>query len=265
MVKIVSDNYFKISNEIRKKILLTAYNAGSSSAHIGGALSTVDVLMQVYKNYICKNKNNKIILSKGHACLALYCVLAQFKKISVSDLKKFEKNGSYLLGHPVRNLLKGIEYSSGSLGMGLSYACGLALLELNKIKKSEIFVILGDGECNEGSVWEAAMTSAHYNLNNITAIIDNNGFQQTGKNSEILDTLSLEKKWKSFGWHVVKINGHNPVDIKKSLTLNTKKPKLILAKTIKGKGVKEFENNNYWHHSVLTKEKYKKVINDLND
>jgi transketolase len=262
-----NNNYENISKNIRKNILHTAMMAGSSSAHIGGALSLAEIISVLFEDKIKKSKTKeikKLILSKGHACLVLYSALKQFKFLTQKELNSFEKNGSILLGHPVRNIPKGIEYSSGSLGMGLSYSAGLSHgYNLNDISH-ELFVILGDGECNEGSVWEAAMTISHHKLKNISVILDVNGFQQTGKTKEILNLINLKKKWKSFGWETLSINGHDFKQIKKAINKKTELPKVIIAKTKKGAGVKEFENNNTWHHNILTKSKYQQIIKKIN-
>lgn len=262
----MKNEYKKIAKNIRLKILKTANSAGSNSAHIGGALSLVEIFTVLFKDYISKTKKSfpkKIILSKGHACLVLYSSLNEFNKISDNDLSSFEKNQSKLLGHPVKNSQLGIEFSSGSLGMGMSYAAGLSLGYKMKKINHQIFVVLGDGECNEGSIWEAAMSISHHNLQDLTVIVDVNKYQQTGKTSEILNLKNLEKKWKSFGFHTIKIDGHNFSEIIKSLNKKVYLPKLILANTIKGRGIEEFENNNDWHHNVLTKNKYLEIIKKL--
>lgn len=257
---------YQIAKNIRLNILKAANHAGSNSAHIGGALSLVEIFSVLFSSYISKTSKSfpkKVILSKGHACLVLYSSLAEFKRISHKELLTFEKNNSKLLGHPVKNEKKGIEFSSGSLGMGLSYAAGLSFGYNFDKKKHQIFVVIGDGECNEGSIWEAAMTISHHNLINITIILDANGYQQTGKTKDILDLKNLEKKWQGFGFHTIKIDGHNFTQINKALSKKIKKPKIIIAKTIKGRGVQEFENNNTWHHNVLTKSKYEQIIKSL--
>ena len=156
-------------------------------------------------------------MSKGHACLAYYASLFENKFLSEKDLISFEKNDSELLGHPVRNMNKGIEFSTGSLGMGLSIGIGVALSLKKRNKKNHVFIILGDGECNEGSVWEGAMAASHFKLDNITVIIDNNNFQQTGSNETIMSLGDLNSKWKSFNWDVKEINGHSYEEILKSL------------------------------------------------
>jgi|TARA_B110000881_G_C18532325_1_gene493811 transketolase len=271
----MSENLKKISISIRKNILLMAKSAGSSSAHIGGALSIADVMsvlvgeqmkLSSKKNGYSEDERDRIILSKGHGCLAYYAGLFEFGFLSKEDLVTFEKNGSELLGHPVRNKKKGIDFSTGSLGMGLSLGIGVALAAKKKNKSFSVYVILGDGECNEGSVWEAAMSAAHFKLDNVTIIIDNNNFQQTGSNEKIMSLGNIKSKWESFGWHTEQIDGNNIDEILSTFKKisEIKKPKAIIAKTIKGKGVSFIENNNVWHHSILTQKKYDEAINELN-
>jgi transketolase len=262
----------KFSNNIRKNILEMALSAGASSSHFGGALSIVEIISFLFGHHMKFNKEDplwedrdRFILSKGHACLAYYSALSEIGFISKEELKTFEKDDSNLLGHPVLNKKLGIEYSNGSLGMGLSIGIGVALSIKRKKKNNNVYVVLGDGECNEGSVWEAAMAAPNYDLDNLYAFIDNNNFQQTGSNEDIMNLGELSQKWSSFGWEVVDLDGHNIEeifdffkDIKKS-----SKPIAIIAKTIKGKGFSFAENNNDWHHAVLTKSIYEKALEEL--
>lgn len=260
-----------LSKNLRKDILNMSFSAGASSSHLGGALSIVEIIASLfgYKMKINSNpqwsERDRFILSKGHACLAYYAALHQVGYISDKELKTFEKDDSNLLGHPVINKKLGIDFSNGSLGMGLAIGIGIAISSKKKKKQNEVFVILGDGECNEGSVWEAAMAASHFKLNNLSAIIDNNKFQQTGTNNLIMNTEIMEDKWKSFGWDTFVIDGHNIEEICKILDLkkNATKPKAIIANTIKGKGFTFSENNNDWHHSVLTKSLYEQGIKEL--
>ena len=208
---------------------------------------------------------DRFILSKGHACLAFYAALHQIGFLKNSDLKTFEKNESNLMGHPVLNKKIGIDFSTGSLGMGLSIGIGTSLAAKKKKKNYTTYVIIGDGECNEGSIWESAMAAPNLKLNNLVVILDNNGFQQTGKNSEILNLKNLSVKWKSFGWETITVDGHNISKILKALKNDSsKKPKIIIAETIKGKGFSFSENNNSWHHSVLSKSNYEQGLKELN-
>ena len=260
------------SKKIRENILNMAYSAGSSSAHIGGALSIADIVSLLFvhkmkiisKNPLDKNRD-RFILSKGHACLAYYAGLSELGFISKDELKTFEKNNSNLLGHPVINRKLGIEFSNGSLGMGLSLGIGVAIASKKKKNKINVFVVLGDGECNEGSVWEAAMAAPNFQLDNLYVIIDKNNFQQTGTNQEIMDLGDLKKKWTSFGWETVELDGHNFEELLNyfSKSDDIKKPKAIIANTVKGKGFSFSENDNNWHHGILTKSVYENALDEL--
>ncbi len=262
----------KFTKNLRKKILHMAYVAGSNSSHFGGALSIAEIISTLFASKMNIDKSNpnwedrdRFILSKGHACLAYYAALCEIGYISNNELETFEKDNSNLLGHPVINRKIGIEFSNGSLGMGLSLGIGLALASKKKKKNFKIYVIVGDGECNEGSVWEAAMAAPNFNLDNLYVIIDKNNFQQTGSNKEIMDVGNLVEKWKSFSWHTTEVDGHNIGELVNALESNidTKKPKAIIANTIKGKGFSFSENNNDWHHSILSKSFYEKAIKEI--
>ena len=238
------------SNRVKKNILEMAFSAGASSSHFGGALSIVDIVSVLFGHRMKLNDDpnwddrDRFILSKGHACLAYYAALCEVGYISKDELKTFEKNDSNLLGHPVTNKKLGIDFSNGSLGMGLSLGIGVSLALKKKNKDNKVYTVLGDGECNEGSVWEAAMAASNYKLDNLFAIIDKNNFQQTGLNQDIMNTDNLMDKW---------FNAE-----KKS-----KKPKAIIANTVKGKGFSFSENNNNWHHAVLSKSQYEIALKEL--
>ena len=261
----------KFTKNIRKNIIFSAYKAGVKSAHIGGALSISDIvavlysdILKVKKQKFLSDNRDRFILSKGHACLALYAALVEKKFLKKKDLETFEMNGSKLLGHPIMNKLLGIEFSTGSLGMGLALGVGVALAAKRKKKKFNTYVIIGDGECNEGSIWESVLCASHFKLDNIVIIVDKNNFQQTGQNTNIMDLKDLKSKFKSFGCSTYEIDGHNLKKIFKSLKTKVKnKPKVIIANTIKGKGIELFENDNNWHHSIITKEIYKNIIKEL--
>ena len=265
-------NIKKFSLEVKKNILEMALAAGASSAHFGGALSIVEIIsilfahqMKIDKKNVNWEKRDRFILSKGHACLAYYAALCEIGYISKEELKTFEKNDSNLLGHPVKNIKLGIDFSNGSLGMGLSLGIGVALSSKKKKLNFNVYVILGDGECNEGSVWEAAMAAPNFKLDNLYVIIDKNNFQQTGSNKEIMSVENLKDKWSSFGWHAIELDGHNIEDLFEFFknSQKIKKPKAIIANTVKGKGFSFSENNNQWHHSVLTKSLYEKAIKEI--
>ena len=257
---------------VRKNILEMAVSAGSNSAHFGGALSITEIISTLFAYQMKIDKKNpsweerdRFILSKGHACLAYYAALSEVGYISKDELKTFEKNDTNLLGHPVINRNLGIEFSNGSLGMGLSLGIGVAISSKKKKKNFNIYVVVGDGECNEGSVWEAAMAAPNFNLNNLYAVIDKNNFQQTGSNKEIMNVENLKDKWSSFGWHTVELNGHNVQELYNFFIESKKinKPKAVIANTIKGKGFSFSENNNDWHHSILSKSFYEKALKEL--
>jgi transketolase len=258
--------------QVRKKILEMAVSAGSSSAHFGGALSITEIISTLFAHQMKIDKTNpnwderdRFILSKGHACLAYYAALSEIGYISNEELKTFEKNDSNLLGHPVINRSIGIDFSNGSLGMGLSLGIGVAISSKKKNKKFNVYVIIGDGECNEGSIWEAAMAAPNFKLDNLYVLIDKNNFQQTGSNEKIMNVNNLKDKWSSFGWHTVELDGHNIHELCKFFETGKKinKPKAAIANTIKGKGFSFSENNNDWHHSVLSKSFYEKAIKEL--
>jgi len=258
--------------QVRKNILEMALSAGASSAHFGGALSITEIIstlfayqMKIDKKNPNWNERDRFILSKGHACLAYYAALCEVGYISKKELKTFEKNDTNLLGHPVINRNLGIEFSNGSLGMGLSLGIGVALSSKKKGGKFNVYVVVGDGECNEGSVWEAAMAAPNFKLDNLYVIVDKNNFQQTGSNKEIMSVANLKDKWTSFGWHTVELNGHSVQELYDFFNKSHKisKPKALIANTIKGKGFSFSENNNDWHHSVLSKSFYEKALKEL--
>lgn len=262
----------ELAKQIRKNILFAAFNAGARSAHIGGALSIVEIVATLYGQIMKLSPDkpldpnrDRFILSKGHACLALYSVLAEKGYFKRDELKNFEKSGSFLLGHPVMNRTKGIEFSTGSLGMGLSLGIGVAYAAKKRNMKYSTYVVLGDGECNEGSVWEGAMSAAHLKLDNLTVVVDKNNLQQTGKNEDILDLKNLTEKWKSFGWNTYEVDGHNVDELLNILKKKheNQRPISIVANTVKGKGFGFSENNNDWHHTILTKKNYDIALEEL--
>lgn len=257
---------------IRKKCLEIAFAKNPNATHLGGALSTIEILVSLY--YDIMNLNPKVpkwelrdrfFLSKGHSILGYYSILNDLGYFSEEILFSYGTNSTQLPGHPVRNKQLGVEFTNGSLGMGLGVAIGHAIAAKRRNMSYNTYVLMGDGECNEGSVWEGAMAAPHFGLNNLTAIIDNNGLQQTGTNDEISKVEDFAKRFESFGWNTIKVDGHNFDELNNALcSVNDKKPKLIIAKTTKGKGISFTENNNAWHHGVLTKEYYSKALAELN-
>jgi transketolase len=263
-------NTLSLSKNLRKNILDMSLSAGAASSHFGGALSCVDIISVLFQNIINYDKQNykkicrdRFVLSKGHACMALYSILYELGILSSSELNSFEKSQSILLGHPVQNLDKGIELSTGSLGMGISISMGFAIAAKRKKLDSKIYTIIGDGECNEGSVWEVALSAPKFNLDNFVVIVDRNKYQQTGSSDDILNLNSLTSKWKSFNWDVFEINGHDIKEIYNALVKKTNLPKVIIANTVKGKGFTFSEDNNDWHHKILTKSQYEEALKEL--
>ncbi len=263
------------SKNIKRKILEMAYVAGSSSSHFGGALSIVEIISTLFAHQLNIKKDDpewlerdRFILSKGHACLAYYAALSEIGYLSEEDLKTFEKDGSILSGHPVKSPKHGIEFSTGSLGIGLSIGLGLALGAKKKKKTNKVYIIIGDGECNEGSIWESALAAPNLKLDNLVVIVDKNNFQQTGSTENIMNTDKLKDKWVSFGWSVREVNGHDINELLNyfaSLKDNSNTPNLLIANTIKGKGFSFSENNNDWHHAVMTKTNYEKAMQELKE
>jgi len=262
----------EMTKRMRKNILDMSLCAGSESSHFGGGLSIVEITATLFgsiMSYDAKNPEwedrDRFILSKGHGCLGYYTALHEIGLISKDDLMKFEKTNSYLLGHPVMNRKKGIEFSNGSLGMGLSIGIGVALAAKKRKKNYKVYVLIGDGECNEGSVWEAAMAAPNFKLNNIISIVDRNNLQQTGTNKEIMSVGDIAEKWRSFAWDVIELDGHNIKELYDAFSneRNSTKPLAIIANTIKGKGFSFSENNNDWHHKIMSKSQYELAIKEL--
>ncbi len=256
------------SNEIRLTILDAIYHSGKG--HVGGAFSCTDILVALYYGGVLKydstnpklEQRDRFILSKGHAAIALYAILADLDYFSNSELELFN-NGGMLGEHPDISI-PGIEINSGSLGHGLGVGAGMALAAKIDEKKYKIFVLLGDGECNEGSVWEAAMFAAHHNLDNLTGIVDRNGLCIHGSTEEINHLDPLDKKFESFGWCVETMDGHDIDEIvSKVKDNNSGKPKMIIANTVKGKGVSFMENVASWHHGNISDDLYEQAKTEL--
>ncbi|MHB8062984.1 MAG: transketolase [Ruminiclostridium sp.] len=253
-----------MAKNMRINALKMAMGCGST-AHIGGALSFIDIMAVLYGAVLKYDKllpqwedRDRFILSKGHGVLGFYPVLAEAGIIKQEMLETFQNNGTDLVAHPVMNLSIGIESSNGSLGQGLSMAVGISIAAKKLCKKYRTFVLLGNGECNEGSVWEAAMSAAHYKLDNLFAIIDNNSLQSDGKSEDVLNMGDMRNKWEAFGWNTVEIDGHDIEALLQAFTstYDKNRPTVMIANTIKGKGVSFMENNNEWHHNRLTQELY---------
>lgn len=240
--------------QMQKYVLDAAYNG--QEGHIPSALSILDILYVAYGSVINKQSfDNKFILSKGHGCLALYAALTHYGYLSMSELLTFGKFSSKLGGHPDRNLIPGVEASTGSLGHGMPIAVGMAWSKKLQNKGGKIFVLIGDGEANEGSIWESALLAAEHDLGNLVCIIDYNH-----SSDRALNMGSFADKFESFGWEVLEIDGHNHAEIKDALNFSAEKPLCVIANTHKGNGIAEMVDNPAWHHSKLTIEKYNELI-----
>ena len=257
--------------DIRKDILKMLMLAGSG--HTGGSLSTVDILVALYYNTLKNDpakpdwrERDRFLLSKGHACPALYAVLAHKGYFPKDMLWTLRKLGSQLQGHPQIGL-PGVEISSGSLGQGLSISNGIALAaRLDGLTAMRVYCLMGDGETNEGQVWEAAMTAAHYKLDNVCAIIDFNKLQIDGFCCEVMDLGAFKHKWESFGWNAIEADGHDIASLIGAFEKAAAKkgmPSVVIANTVKGKGVSFVENKAEWHGIAPKKEEYERAIKEL--
>ena len=258
------------ANKLRRKSLKIALDAGKNGSHLGAGLSLIEIFATLYSgivNISSKNKTDinrdRVIISKGHCVLSYYSVLNEIGFLSDNDISCFETNGAVLHGHATRDVSRGIEFSGGSLGLGLSYAIGVALAGKMKKLNYHVYAIIGDGECNEGIIWESCMSAAHFKLDNLTIIIDHNKLQYDGDVKDIMDMGCLKTKFEAFGFHTNDIDGHSVKQI--SQAFNDKvinKPHAIVANTIKGKGVTFMENKKEWHHSILTLDQYNQAISE---
>ena len=255
--------------DIRKRILELAFKAGSNGSHLGGSLSAVEILNTLYHSGFNFNPadeaRDRLILSKGHAALVLYCVLESVGIITKEDVETFEQNGTTLFAHAKKNISKGIEFSGGSLSLGISYAVGVALACKSKGINNRIFVLLGDGECDEGLVWEAVMSAVNYHLDNLTFVVDCNGLQSDGYTKDVMDHSPLEKKFESFGCKVVSVDGHSEKEVAEVYKVKSNDcPLVIVAHTVKGKGVSFMENLQQWHHGTLSQAQYEQAMEEVN-
>lgn len=258
--------------DIRKGILTMLAVAGSG--HTGGSLSMVEILVTLYGCVMRHDpkrpswpERDRLVLSKGHGCPALYAALADCGYFPREELKTLRKLGTRLQGHPQLGL-PGIESSSGSLGQGLSIANGMALAARMDKRDMRAYCIMGDGELNEGQVWEAIMTGAHYNLDNLCAIVDYNKFCIDGPIEEVMGLEPLAKKWAAFGWHTVEVNGHSFEDLLKAFDEAKEKkgkPTVLVCHTVKGKGVSFIECDNRWHGTTPKKEELESALKELDE
>ena len=265
--------FVKKANWIRNKVL--EITTGAGAGHVAPSFSCTEILVALHYGFLALNPSNpkddsrdRFVLSKGQAAVALYCVLADLGFFPVEELSTFTREGSRLGGH-TEDTIPGVEAFTGSLGHGLSVACGMALAARMDRKPHFAVTLLGDGECHEGSVWEAAMFASQHKLGNMIAIVDNNGLSATDHLKNYLDVSPMEDKWRSFGWETVNVDGHDfeslfrVLDTARSRSLD--KPLAIIAKTIKGKGVSFMENQPIWHYRIPVGEELETAKQELKD
>ena len=254
----------RMSFEMRQDIFRMGLQTGLNGAHFGGGLSMVEIMAVLYQSVLRLNpakprwpERDRFILSKGHGAMAYYVALKQVGFVTDEELMTFKSNYTFLYGHPSMNPDKGIEFSSGSLGLGLALGVGTAIgLRKRSNHAPRVFVLMGDGECGEGSVWESAASAAHFGLSNLVAIIDKNGLQYDGPTKDVLNMEGMAEKWQSFGWQVRTVDGHNLAELLGAFDNLGSKPTVIVANTVKGKGVPYMENNPAWHHNRLTQAQF---------
>ena len=263
----------KLDNEIRIQIINQVYNA--NSGHPGGSLSSTDILTVLYFNQMNINEKepqsplrDRFVLSKGHCVPALYATLAKRGFIKEEELTKFRKIDGLLQGHPDKNKVPGIDMSPGSLGQGLSVANGMAISSKMNHEGYRVYCLLGDGEIEEGQVWEAAMTASKYKLDNLCVVVDSNNLQIDGTVEEVKGLDNIEGKFKNFGFNTIVVNGHDMqqlIDSFETAKLTKGKPTAIIAKTVKGKGVSFMEGKAEWHGKAPNEEQYKQAIKELKE
>lgn len=258
------------ARQVRRGVLDVVY--ASKAGHVGGSMSSIDILTTLYykvlnidpKKFSDPNRD-RFILSKGHIAESLYYILGDKGFFDKEKLKTYSQYGSTLIGHP-NNKNNGVEVNTGSLGHGLPVAVGMALAGKRDNKNYRVFTLMGDGEQAEGSVWEGAMAAANYRLDNLVGIVDRNGLQISGTTEEVMALDNLKDKWTSFGWEVVEVDGNNIeelLNVFERIPAKEGKPTMVIAKTIKGKGISYMENKIKWHHGVPTEEEYNQAVREL--
>lgn len=264
----------KKAAEMRRDVVEMGFAAGNRGAHFGPALSSIEIIAGLYFGIMKHDPGNptmpgrdRFVQSKGHACLSYYAALVESGYIPKKEMKNFKGDNGFLSGHPSRNKKYGIEISTGSLGNGFSIACGMAKAAKIKNEKHKVYCLVGDGECNEGIVWEAAMNGAKNELDNLIVIVDRNGVQLAGKTKEIMD-VDIEALWRAVGWEVRMVEEGNDVSrvleaLEEMRDSQSGKPHVIIAETIKGKGISFMEDSLNWHARPMPKEFYDQAVTEL--
>ncbi len=266
-----SNEMEELALAVRKRIIKMAYGC-NNNVHLGGALSLVDILAVLYGDVLCGiggsyEERDKFILSKGHGALALFATLGEMGIIPKERMGTYLSDGSNLCAHPVMEPEIGIEASNGSLGQGVSMAVGIALSAKRKKRDYQVYTIIGNGESDEGLVWEALASASHFQLDNFTLILDDNKFQNDGASEAVMHYPNYKERLRAFGFDVAEIDGHNISEICKALKSShtEKRPKAVVANTIKGYGISFMENDNSWHHNRLTQKNYEQAMRELEE
>lgn len=264
------ESIVEVSKEIRKMIYITAHHAGGG--HLGAAFSVADIISVLYFGNVLKydaqnpdwNERDYFVLSKGHACYALYAALAKAGFFDKEELRHVGKPGSVFGGHPKIHEIPGVEASTGALGHGLSYGIGISYANKVDCKDNHTYVVLGDGECQEGSIWEAALSAPTLELDNLTVIVDYNKLQGMDNLENIVRMRPFADKWRAFGWDTIEIDGHSYQEIREALLRRVeKKPTLVIANTIKGKGVSFMEEVSIWHYRMPNEQELPILMKEL--
>lgn len=260
----------QFSKDLRLSALKMAFDCGKNGSHVAPGLSAIEIVAALYGDVLRFDVNNpidenrdRLVVSKGHCVLAYYSVLNKVGFLSNEDVASFETNGSHFHGHAMRNLENGIEFSGGSLSMGMTFAVGLALSCKRKGLSSRVFALVGDGECDEGLIWEAAMSAANFGLDNFTVIVDRNQLQYDGLTKDVMNQIDLGKKFEAFGFDVIEVDGHNCDALSLALKKTSDKPVCVIANTVKGKGVSFIEGMKEWHHHTLSLEQYEQARKEV--
>jgi len=260
----------EVASFARRRILELGLECGRNGAHFGSSLSLIDILAVLYTSALKFSKKtsnhpkrHRFILSKGHGALGYFSILEAVGFLNKNQTSMFEKNGSEFFAHAHKNLDNGIEYSGCRLGLGLTIAVGIAIA--NKLKKitSKVIVLIGDGECDEGIIWEAMMSAKNFSLDNLVIIVDRNGMQSDGEKKLIMNQFDLTAKFASFGFDAIEINGHDHEQILSAIIQPHQSPKAIIANTKKGYGIKFMENNGDWHHGILSEKLFNDALKDI--
>lgn len=261
----------QIAKGLRRDVFRMALNSGTKGAHIGGSMSAMEILAVLYGDILQYHADDpmwdgrdRFVMSKAHSAIGLYAALKYAGFLADGEIETALHGEAYLYKHPRYDVMRGMEFAGGSLGQGISQAVGGALaLRMRGNTEAKYYVLVGDGECDEGSVWEAAAAIIHYDLRNLTVVVDRNRLQNDGPTEKILDIGNMGERWHSAGFSTIEVDGHDVMELREAFLENTEKPKAIIANTVKGKGCSFAENVVDWHISYFTKEMYEQAMEEL--